>query len=498
MKALVPLALLLLAAVAGAEGADAARPLQRVPSVVHVHSTLSTGDRSLDELARMARAEGIEALLMAENYLLRVEYGLAPFRALTRVVHDEPSILTRGPEAYLASVAEARRRYPEVLFLPGVEVIPHHYWTGSPVALSMMLHNTQKNLLVFGVTDPAALRALPASGNLHARRYAWASVADALPALLVVPGVVLLLVRRVRRVRVGRAIMIQRRRHWLAGGVLVLVGIVALVRAWPFTVDAYPPWQDYRLAPHQALIDHVDGLGGATMWSLPEASDEGRRSLVGVTVTWRTDPYPEDLMRTFRYTAFGAIYAQPTRFEEPGGRWDRLLVEFARGERSRPAWGLGEAGFHGPQGGKRLSAIQTVFLVANKTEAALLDALKRGRLYALQRLPEGTLALADWSVAAGEASVVSGETLRVPAGTVLDVRVAVDAIGETVEPFRVTLVRNGIVTEGWSGGPSIRATYRETFDGRPLVFRIEARGRAPHRILTSPIFVAAPTPGNSP
>jgi hypothetical protein len=464
--------------------------------VVHVHSTLSTGDRSLDELARMARAEGVGALLLAENYLLRVEYGLAPFRALTRVVHELPSVLSAGPERYLAAVEEVRRRHPEVLLIPGVEVIPHHHWTGSPLARSMMLHNTQKNLLVFGVTEPEALRALPASGNPHARRRGWPSVVDALPALLMVPGVVLLLVRRVRRVRVGRAVVVQRRRHWIAGGLLTLAGAVTLVRAWPFTVDAYPPWQDFRVAPHQDLIDHVDGLGGATVWSLPEAADEGRRSLLGIAVSWRTDPYPDDLMKTFRYTAFGAVYAQPTRFAEPGGRWDRLLVEYARGERSRPAWALGESGFHGAGSQRRLGAIQTVFLVGERKETAVLDALKRGRLYALQRLPEGALTLTDWSLTAGGTTAVSGETLRVAPGTPLEVRVAVEATGQTADGFRVTLVRNGTVTEGWSGGQVVRGTYGETFDGQPLVFRVEARGRAPHRILGSPIFVrpAGPEP----
>jgi hypothetical protein len=167
-------------------------------------------------------------------------------------------------------------------------------------------------------------------------------------------------------------------------------------------------------------------------------------------------------------------------------------VEYVRGERSRPAWALGESGFHGVSSHRRLGAIQTVFLATDRTEAALLDALRRGRLYALQRLPQGALVLADWTAAAGPKAAMSGETLRVPAGTVLEVRVAVDATGETADGFRVTLVRNGTVTEGWSGGRSVRATYRETFDGQPVVFRIEARGRAPHRIIASPIFVTPP------
>jgi len=467
-----------------------AQEWQRLPAVVHVHSRLSTGEKTIDELARIAQGEGIGALLVVENYLLRVEYGLAPFRALTRVAHDEPSIMTAGLDRYLDEVARARLGHPDVVLVPGVEVIPHQHWSGSPLARSMVLHNTQKNLLVFGVTDLAALRSLPASGNPYARRYGWPSVVDALPGLLVVPGVALLARGRVRRVRVGRAIVVERRRPWLAGGILILVGAGTVVRAWPFTVDRYPPWQDFGVAPHQALIDHVDRLGGATVWSFPEAADEGRRSVAGVRVAWRTDPYPDDLMITFKYTAFGAIYAQATRFEQPGARWDRLLAEYAAGERSRPAWGLGEAGLHAV-GGKPIGGIQTVFLVREKSEAAVLEALRRGRLYALQRLPEGVLQLADWSVRAGDASAISGETLRVTTGTEIEVRIALDATGSGAAGLRVTLVRNGAVLDGWSGDTSVQAIHREVFDGRPLFFRIDAHGRTPHRILSSPIFVTA-------
>jgi hypothetical protein len=481
----VTLALVLLASGAGAE------EWQRLPAVVHVHSRLSTGEASIDTLARTARREQIGALLLVENYLLRVEYGLAPFRALTRVTHEEPSILAGGLERYLTEVARARVGHPELVLVPGVEVIPHQHWSGSPLARSMMLHNTQKNLLVFGISDPAVLRSLPASGNPYARAYAWQSVIDVLPVLLIVPGLALIVSGRVRRVRVGRAIVVERRRSWLLGGLLILVGVTTVVRAWPFTVDRYPPWQDFGVAPHQALIDHVDRLGGVSVWSFPEAADEGQRSVGGVRVIWRTDPYPDDLMRTFKYTAFGAVYAQTTRFEQPGGRWDRMLAEYAAGERSRPAWGLGEAGLHAV-GDKPIGGIQTVFFVRENTEAAVLDALRRGRLYALQRLPAGALELHGWSVAGANAVAVSGQTLRVAEGTPIEVRMAVDATGAGAEGVRVTLIRNGAVLDTWSGDTSVRATYREPFDGRPLFFRIEARGRTPHRILSSPIFVGRP------
>ena len=474
-----------------------AQELQRLPVVVHVHSTLSTGDRSLDELGRMARAEGLGGILLVENYLLRAEYGLSPFRALTRVAYEDRSVLRSGVEGFLERVDQARRGNTELLFLPGVEVIPHYHWAGSPLGRAMTLYDTQKNILVFGITDPAALRSLPATSNPYARRYDWSSLLEAAPVLLVIPGIALLFVRRARRRRVGRAIVIVRRRRWVLGGALVLVGAVALVRGWPFTVDRYPPYADFGVAPYQDLIDHVNRLEGVTVWSFPEAWDEGRRAVGPVKVSWRTDAYPDDLLKTFRYTAFGALYEQTTRFEQPGGRWDRLLVEYAAGERSRAAWGIGESGFHGPAGGKRLGAIQTVFLVREKTEAAVLDALKRGRLYALQRTPEASLVLTDWSVAAGDAAAVSGETLRVVEGAAIEVRLAVDvagagATGTGTTGLRATLVRNGSVLNSWAGETSVQATHREIFDGRPLVFRIDARARAPHRIVSSPIIVVRP------
>jgi hypothetical protein len=349
-----PLAVLLVAVLGAlAPAAAGAPPLGRVPAVLHVHSTLSTGDFELDELARMAERDGIAALLLTENYLVRIEYGLPPFRALTRVVHEEPSVLNRGLDRYLALVAEARQRHPRVVIVPGVEVIPHYFWSGSPLALALALHNTQKNLLVFGVSDPAALATLPAVGNRRPPRYSWQSVVDALPAVLVVPGLALLFRKRSRRRRLGRAFVVIRQRSWCLGSVLIALGALALARAWPLTVDRFPPWRDYGMEPYQALIDRVERLGGATVWSFPEAPDSGERRIGPVRVTWSTDPYPDDLLRTFRYTAFGAVYEQATRVSAPGGTWDRLLRQYAARERSRPAWAVGESGFHGLSAGKR-------------------------------------------------------------------------------------------------------------------------------------------------
>lgn len=472
--------------------APAAAALERLPAVVHVHSTVSTGDLTLDQIAELAEQERVGAVLFAENYLLRIEYGLAPFRALTRVVQERPSVLRAGPERYLRELAEAAARHPNVLLLPGVEVIPHYFWTGSPLLLDLRLYDVQKNVLVFGLADAGALRALPTTGNPAAGRFAWDSAIEVVPGGLIVVGLVMLRRKRPEARKLLRGVIVVHRRRWGPALLLCAVGALALVRAWPFTSDRYPAWRDAGLAPHQALIDEVDRLGGVTMWSFPEAADVGQQRLGPVRVSWKTEPYADDLFRTFRYTAFGAIYEQPTRFTQPGGGWDRLLAEYAAGERRRAPWALGESGFHGGGRGKRLGVIQTVFLVGERTSAGVLDAFRQGRLYALRRVREAGLVLADFGVTAGAATAISGGTATAASGTTVEVRFGIEATDGGPYPVRIALVKNGAVAGIWAPATPFHAVFRDTFDGKPAVYRLEVRGPAPHHLVSSPIFVRRP------
>jgi hypothetical protein len=465
--------------------AGAAEGLERLPAVLHLHSDLSTGDFSLEQLGAMAEKQGIGALLLTENYLLRVEYGLPPFRALTRAVRDERSVLDLGIDRYLARVAEANAANPRVLIVPGVEVLPHYYWSGSPLVLDMAVHETQKNLLVFGLPD-AALRALPVTGN-RIGGFGWSSVLDALPGVLVVPGVYLLTLKRRGLRRVGRVVVVVTQRRWIAGSVLCGIAALALVRGWPFAVDPYPPYRELGLAPHQDLIDYVDRLGGVSVWSFPEARDAGERWVGPIKVSWYTPPYPDDLMRTARYTAFGAVYEDTTRIDRPGDSWDRLLGQFAAGDRSRPAWAVGESGFHGFTAGKTLGKVRTVFLVEERTERAVLDALKRGRFYAVEQDAGAELVLAEFSMRAGGTTAISGDLVRASEATPIDITVAVEATGGAPRDVRVTLVRNGAVVRAWTGTPPFRTVHRDTFDGSPTFYRLDVRG--PGRLLSNPIFV---------
>jgi len=202
--------------------------------------------------------------------------------------------------------------------------------------------------------------------------------------------VLLLAWPRTPRRQLGRSVVVVRRRAWLPGLLLCAVGVTAVVRAWPFTHPAHSAWADAGSAPYQDLIDYVERAGGVSVWSLPEARDDGEQAVGPVRVTWTTEPYPDDLLKTFRYTAFGAIYEDTTRVERPGDGWDRLLGEYAAGQRTRVPWVLGEAAFHEQSAGKRVGLVQTVFLVRERSEAGVLQALRAGRLggAALDVLPQ--------------------------------------------------------------------------------------------------------------
>lgn len=100
-------------------------------AVFHVHSSWSTGSASLDELAVAAERAGIQAIILTENYLTRIEYGLLPFRRIFRRTEGVPSVTPGTLPAFLAAVSEAQARHPGVLLLPGLEVVPHYHWSGS-------------------------------------------------------------------------------------------------------------------------------------------------------------------------------------------------------------------------------------------------------------------------------------------------------------------------------------------------------------------------------
>lgn len=488
----------LLALLLGGGPARAAEPVQAwqpIATAFHVHSAFSSGSDSLDALAEQARVDGIGAVFLTDNFLLRFEYGLFPLRGVIRRTVEMPSVLEAGVGRFLSSVGEANLRHPGVMLIPGVEVIPLYYWTGSVFAQNLTMHDAQKNILVLGLRSEEEYAHLPVAGNRGAYEYGWWTAAGLAPVLLIVPGIWLCTQRVDRKVRVGWTFMVVRERRMLPGMALLSLAGLLLVNNYPFGVPVYDTYDDGQgLRPHQHLIDYVRERGGLTVWSMPEAKDfhQFHYGRLG-TVTVRTDPYPEALLNTSGYTGFGSVYQDTATAPQPGGTWDRALLEYVRGARERPPWGFGEIAYHtAGSAGIYLQQVQTVLWVRQRSPEALLDALAKGRMYALRRTKESGMVLDDFSLgsSAGGRSAMSGETLQVDEGGFLRVRVAISTSDGKAEPVMVRVIRGGTVLAALNETApfSLSIEDRGPVAGETTYYRLLV-GSGAQQIISNPIFV---------
>jgi hypothetical protein len=415
--------------------------------VLHVHSTWSSGALSLEDLVAQARSRNVEVVFLAENHLQRFEYGLPPLRGLLRHRVEYPSVLPKGPEAFLAAVHAANQTQRDVLIIPGVETVPHYYWTGNLLGGTLTMHDAQKNILALGFSRAEDYRGLPVVGSDGSPHWGVESLWLLSPMLLVIGGIWLLRVKRRRVIRL-RHFRIAEERRLIGPGVLCLTaGLLLLANNYPFRPSGVSPYDDDAgLAPHQNLIDFVAARGGISVWSLPEARDHQVVTVAGLRATIRTEPYPSDLLRTDRFTAFGGIYEDTTTFTEPGQGWDQLLLEFLHGRRIAPAWAVGEAAYHFEgQAGKRFGDVQTVVLAERKDTAGVLEALRAGRAYALLRTPEEGLVLDRFQAISADAPPAeAGSLLTLQAGARPEIHAVVGTAGGKRLPVEVRLIRSEI------------------------------------------------------
>lgn len=468
---------------------DARAASQPLRAAVHVHTTLSTGALTLEEVLEEARRERLDALLLADNFLVRFEYGLFPLRGLVRKVVEKPSVIRTGVDRYLQAVEAAQARFPDLVLVPGVEVIPYYYWTGSPWTGDLTQWDAQKNLLVFGLTRPAEYAGIPAVGAGGARVPGPARLAElVLAAVALVGGTVLLRLRRERPVRLRRFTLRTVRRYRLPGAMTLGLGAALALDA--VMVPEFHPYQGrLGIEPYQRVVDYAESLGGAVVWSYPEARDFGRFDVGPGRVTVRTDPAPEVLLQSRGYTGFGAVYEDTVTFTEPGRHWDQLLREYAEGRRARPAWAIGELGYHGRD--KRLGGVTTVFLAAERSRAGLLAALRAGRLYAVRSLGDYHLVLEEFAMAedGGPDWVTMGGEVAARGAAPLRLRVRIAASDGRAVRVAGRVVRSGVIVAALEGTTPLERTL--TVDppapGRREFVRLEVR--EPARLLANPIFV---------
>ena len=480
-----------------ASKSDAA--FQPLVAALHVHSSWSTGSLTLDQLAERAEGLGIQAIVLSDNFALRYEYGLPPFRSVIRRTVAFPSLTSHEMSAFLSSVAAAQERHPNVLLVPGIEVTPHYYWTGSLLDRNLTMHNGQRNFLVVGLSSSRDYASLPLTGNPASYHYGWESLGSLVPGLLFIPAGWMWHRRTTppRRWTVPRVVLAKAR-----GGsavILAVTGVLLIMNAWPLSRPAFSSYdQGLGYRPYQAVIDMVTNRKGLVIWSLPEARDFNQYSYGPLgTVTVKTDPHPGALTATKKYTGFGGLYQDSRGAHQPGGPWDRTIMEYLEGQRTTPPVLFGEIAFHRPgEAGIRLDQVVNVLRVRNRSVSGILDALRAGRLYVVGQYRPGVhLRLDEFQVASGDGASTAevGGWLTLPETRELMVSLSVSAADDQAHPITVTVVRSGQVIAQKKGSTPFSHRFLDRLDGQTnaVFYRVAVEGRG--EILSNPIFVGTDT-----
>jgi len=475
---------LLVWATAPVPGLSAMESRLSLRAAIHVHSTASTGNLSLDALAIRAEQQGLDAVVLSDNFSLAYEYGLQPLPGLLKKTVVFPSVLSYGIERYLDEIVAVQARHPRLVIVPGVEVAPYYYWTGSFWRGDLTMHDAQRNLLVLGLTNPEDYRALPARGNPHSHAIDGIGLAQAAPLLLVIPAVFL-----------WKPISAASRT--VAACCLVLA-VATLVNAWPLGT---PPFSSYEshlgYRPYQALLDAASQRGAVTLWSMPEARDLQTHAFGPLgTVTVKTDAHPEALALTSRYAGFGGLYQDTRTVTAAGGLWDQVIeAKRQAAPHAVPAM-IGEIAFHGlADSGKDLDRVVTTVFARERSVAGVLEAIRSGHAYAVAEGDQRVmLTLDEFSIGCdcGQPAAGIGESVALPTGSHAVATMRISARDGKAHPVTLRLIRSGesIGTVNADTPVQYRVADAQPVPESGAYYRLEVVGRS-GELLTNPVYVDA-------
>ncbi len=410
---------------------------ETLPTAIHVHSDLSSGSRSISEIAQLAKIQNVEAVIVTDIYSERIEYGLWPFRNILKKSYEQNSLMKAGPEKYLRDIQTAAAK-SGVLMIDGTAVTPFYYWTGSLWPGPLVLNNRGKDLLVLGLGTAAHYQNLPVIGNSSSRFDAYSGDQYSKPYQHFIDEA---------RRRNGLVYW----SHPYASEHIefnhVFLGLDVFLDTAPYA---------------EALTStfHYTGFG-----------------IYSVELAQIHNPKTDSLA-------------------SPKGIWDRLLMEYCKGKRESPLWTIGEVDYTGfADSIKNLDEILNMVIVPEKSREAVLNSLAHGQLYLVipsshdQHLRLETFRVKD-SVSTKTAGL--GEELSIEGTPVIQIQTRFSNNIVSQNPMQIILIRNGEVVQHWENSVPFELEFSDTGNTAPgkSYYRVLAYSeKQPDRLLTNPIFV---------
>ena len=353
----------------------------QLDGVADVKTRFSRGCSTLQEVAEQARSKGIDTVIFGDHARDALEYGLVPLERIIRKRNEHSSILTVGAPAYISEVKDNNKNFKETLLISGAEVSPFYYWTGNVFKGNLVANNQDKHLFVVGLDKPESYEQLPILDSNFSKRYLIDYQGYFVGCVVFFFLFVAAFLKGYKKSFTG-----------LIAGIMFVLALNNM----PFRSSPFSQYKgDLGVQPYQELIDYVNTNGGLVFWNHMEAPNEIKQK---GWVTYKTEPYPKDLMLTSDYTGFQSIADSPVMQIEPGKEWDNVLDEYIQGRREKPVWGYGGNNYLCEDEGTKFGEVRTIFLVRQKSRNDVLDAMASGRMYAVRQTGDERISLDDFTI----------------------------------------------------------------------------------------------------
>ncbi len=316
--------------------------------LLDVRSNHSDGAHDMDMLAELAIRRGIDTLVFGEHDRYTIRLGLDPIPRLIGISMEHPSLYQTGLEAFFSDLNRVRKKYPQLHIMAATESTPGYYWDGVPFK-NLSIHNAERHIIALGIERPEQIEALP-SYNLS-------------------------------NIRGNRMLSLT---IWLAATFLLLIfflryrkGVFALLLLVSFTTLLYTWLLQKQVDPDIDFINTAREQGLFVIWAHPGTLSGVREGPMGVRLD--TPPYSRRVFEAPTTDAFAAVYGDTDVNTLPGGMWDRFMMDYMLGYRSKPIWAVSAGDYHGEgQAGEYLGNFPMDVWADGEDSEAVVAALHAG------------------------------------------------------------------------------------------------------------------------
>ena len=447
----------------------------QLDGIADVKTNFSDGCASIKDIGNQSERLGIDAVIFGDFARNSIEFGAKPFERIFKSTIKRPSVLGRGASGFISEVKGNDQQIKEVLLIPGVETIPFYHWSGSHFNKNLIAHNWDKHLLIIGMSHAEEYEQLPLQHSNLSLRFT-----DSLLNKFIILLFLFL---------VNAGAVYKRYIRILTVPMMILF-LLLTINNHPFQSSPFDAYHgDQGMKPYQNMINYANSKGAMVFWNHMESSSGTRQN---GSINLETLPYPDDLLKTKNYTGFQVVGDNPLILADAGQQWDQVLIEYLQGQRNQPVWGYGGNDYLcEDQEGDRLGSVRTIFLVREKKSTALLDAMRKGRMYAVRQADENRLSLDEFTVEdqkTGQKATLGQELTSTdfPA-----VKIKIRSIKGGNKTAQIQIIRNGVLAKQESVSLPYELTWRDVGnkqEGRAY-YRVKASVNSMDHLVSNPIFV---------